>query len=426
MDLMESKSRVIIASLEYADRAVDLSELSKLCTTIGMEVCLVVVQKRHMPDPGTWFGEGKVSELASQAKTLNADALVVDDELSASQLRNLENKIGLPVLDRTGLILEIFSRNARTRESQLQVEIAKLEYMLPRLTKFWSHLGRQRGGIGQKGEGEKQLEMDRRIIRDRLSLLKEKLARIVKEREEQRKRRSPLQQAALVGYTNAGKSTWLNKLTESDVIAQDKLFATLDTTVRILQPIVRPPILLLDTVGFIERLPTHLVASFRSTLEELHIVDLLIHVADGSNPRFAEQVEVVETLFREMQLEHIPKVLLINKIDECDHPQVPKLLARRKVSEGIYIDFFTGSALDQNTVLDFRKKLIGYFEKTMENWEVYIPFSEGKVIAQMHESTLIINKNYLDQGIFFKIRAPLVTLLSLGLERFRTEGMPTE
>ncbi|MBQ4292559.1 MAG: GTPase HflX [Muribaculaceae bacterium] len=292
-----------------------LDELSFLADTAGAATIKTFLQKVDYPNPRTFVGKGKLEEIAKYVEENNIDLAIFDDDLSTKQVSNIENALHIKVLDRTSLILDIFARRAQTATARTQVELAQYQYLLPRLTRMWTHLERQRGGIGMRGPGETQIETDRRIILNRISLLKEQLKDIDKQKSTQRKNRGKLTRVALVGYTNVGKSTLMNLLSKSDVFAENKLFATLDTTVRKVV-IENLPFLLTDTVGFIRKLPTHLVNSFKSTLDEVREADLLVHVVDISHPQFEEQIEVVNRTLREVcDSSDKPMILVFNKID---------------------------------------------------------------------------------------------------------------
>ena len=291
-----------------------LDELAFLAETAGAELRGVFTQKLDVPNPKTFIGSGKLGEVKEFVNDEEIDMVIFDDELTPSQLRNIERELRCRILDRTNLILDIFARRAQTAHAKTQVELAQYQYLLPRLTRMWTHLERQRGGIGLRGPGETEIETDRRIIRDKISRLKEQLARIDKQMAVQRKNRGKMVRVALVGYTNAGKSTLMNLLSKSDVFAEDKLFATLDTTVRKVV-VENLPFLLSDTVGFIRKLPTHLVESFKSTLDEVREADILMHVVDISHDNYEEQIEVVEETLRELGTGDTPVMLVFNKTD---------------------------------------------------------------------------------------------------------------
>ena len=291
-----------------------LDELSFLAETAGAMVQKKFFQKLEHPDSRTYVGSGKLNEISTYIKANETAIVIFDDELSPSQIRNIEKVVGIKVLDRTNLILDIFARRARTAQAKVQVELAQYKYLMPRLSRMWTHLEKQQGGIGTRGPGEAEIETDRRIIRDKLALLKEKLKDIEKQTNVQRKSRGNVVRVALVGYTNVGKSTLMNLLSKSDVFAENKLFATLDTTVRkvVLDTI---PFLLTDTVGFIRKLPHDLVESFKSTLDEVREADLLIHVVDISHPNFEDHINVVNQTLVEIDASNKPTILVFNKID---------------------------------------------------------------------------------------------------------------
>ena len=293
-----------------------LAELAFLADTAGAETVKVFTQRVEYPNPRTYVGKGKLEEIRAYIEADGDISMAIfDDDLSSKQTANIEKELGVKVLDRTTLILDIFARRAQTATAKTQVELAQYQYLLPRLTRMWTHLERQRGGIGMRGPGETQIETDRRIILSRVSLLKQQLKDIDKQKAVQRKNRGKLTRVALVGYTNAGKSTLMNVLSKSDVFAENKLFATLDTTVRKVV-IDNLPFLLTDTVGFIRKLPTHLVNSFKSTLDEVREADILVHVVDISHPNFEEQIEVVDRTLREVcGSSDKPMLLVFNKID---------------------------------------------------------------------------------------------------------------
>lgn len=301
-----------------------LDELEFLAETAGAITLKRFIQKLEHPDPKTFIGSGKLIEIRDYVSEYNVDIVIFDDELSGTQIRNIEKTLNpdplktdgytCRVLDRTNLILDIFAKRARTAQSKAQVELAQYQYLLPRLTRMWTHLEKQRGGIGMRGPGESEIETDRRMIRDKLAKLKEQLKKIDKQSMTQRKQRGELIRVALVGYTNVGKSTIMNMLSKSDVFAENKLFATLDTTVRKIV-LDQVPFLLSDTVGFIRKLPHDLVESFKSTLDEVREADILLHVVDISHPQFEEQLHVVQEMLTELNASDKPTILVFNKID---------------------------------------------------------------------------------------------------------------
>lgn len=291
-----------------------LDELAFLADTAGAVVEKYFLQKLDMPNSTTFVGPGKLEEIAEYVRMKEIDTVIFDDDLSATQLRNIEKVLGCKILDRTFLILDIFARRAKTAHAKTQVELAQYQYILPRLTRMWTHLERQRGGIGMRGPGETQIETDRRIILDKIARLKEQLVKIDKQKATQRKNRGKLVRVALVGYTNVGKSTMMNLLSKSEVFAENKLFATLDTTVRKMV-VGNLPFLLADTVGFIRKLPHGLVESFKSTLDEVRESDILMHVIDISHPGFEEQIDVVNRTLSEINAGDKPTIYVFNKID---------------------------------------------------------------------------------------------------------------
>jgi GTP-binding protein HflX len=298
-----------------------LDELEFLTTTAGGVAVKRFTQKLDMPHPKTYIGTGKLEEVREYMVAHNIETAIFDDELSSSQLRNIEKVLDCKVLDRTNLILDIFAKRAQTSYARTQVELAQCQYLLPRLTRLWTHLERQKGGIGLRGPGETEIETDRRIIRDKITLLKKKLKIIDKQMAVQRKNRGKMVRVALVGYTNVGKSTLMNVISKSNVFAENKLFATLDTTVRKVV-IKNIPFLLTDTVGFIRKLPTQLVESFKSTLDEVREADLLLHVVDISHPNFEEHIDSVNKILDEIKSANKPTIMVFNKIDAYEHETI--------------------------------------------------------------------------------------------------------
>ncbi len=318
-DLTIAPERIILIGLSTRDTAMDrvieyLDELEFLAETAGGFTVKRFTQRLDRPDIRTFVGKGKMEEIIAFIKENNIQIAIFDDELTPSQLRNIEKIIGCRVLDRTNLILDIFAKRARTAQAKVQVELAQYRYLLPRLTRMWTHLEKQAGGIGARGPGESEIETDRRVIREKLSRLREKLNEIEKQTVTQRKRRADVVRVALVGYTNVGKSTLMNLLAKSDVFAENKLFATLDTTVRKVV-IDRIPFLLSDTVGFIRKLPHDLIESFKSTLDEVREADILVHVVDISHPNFEDHIHVVNETLQDLKAIDKPILLVFNKID---------------------------------------------------------------------------------------------------------------
>jgi GTP-binding protein HflX len=322
-----------------------LEELAGLATAAGATVVHRVIQERPTPTPSLYFGRGKIGEIGEAAREVGGNLFISDDALSPIQERNISEALGFKVIDRTALILDIFAQRARTAEGKLQVELAQLTYLLPRLVGQWSHLERLGGGIGTRGPGETQLESDRRVIRRRVLQVKDELEHVQSHRRLQRegRRRAGMPIVALVGYTNAGKTTLLNRLTGSRLTAADQLFVTLDPAARLVEPPGQRPFILTDTVGFIRKLPHELVAAFRATLEELKDADVLVHVVDGSHPALEEHVDAVERILGELGVAHRPTVLALNKVDRLDHGRARDALIARR--EGVGISAASGEGL---------------------------------------------------------------------------------
>ena len=318
-DLRTRPERVVLVGIINQDQTEEmageyLEELAFLTETAGGEPKAVFTQKLDVPNPRTFIGSGKLAQVKETVREEEIDLVIFDDELTPSQLRNIEREVKCRVMDRTNLILDIFARRAKTAHAKTQVELAQYQYLLPRLTRMWTHLERQRGGIGLRGPGETEIETDRRIIRDKIARLKEQLEKIDRQMIVQRRHRGKMVRVVLVGYTNAGKSTLMNRISKSSVFAEDKLFATLDTTVRKVV-IENLPFLLSDTVGFIRKLPAHLVESFKSTLDEVREADILLHVVDISHPNYEEQILVVEETLRDLGAGDTLTMLVFNKTD---------------------------------------------------------------------------------------------------------------
>ncbi len=324
-----------------------LNELAFLVETAGGKEDKRFTQNLAHPDPRTYLGSGKIREVAEYVHEQHIDLVVVDDELSPSQQRNIEQVLGCKVMDRTHLILDIFATRAQTAHAKTQVELAQYKYLLPRLTGMWTHLEKQRGGIGMRGPGEKEIETDRRIIRQRISLLEKRLREIDKQKTTQRSHRDKFVRVALVGYTNVGKSTMMNLLSNSEVFAENKLFATLDTTVRKVV-IENLPFLLSDTVGFIRKLPHGLVESFKSTLDEIRETDLLLHVVDISHPEFEEQIAVVNQTLAEIQAANKPTIIIFNKIDQYSWVEKDPEDLTPKTKENITLEELKSSWMAKN------------------------------------------------------------------------------
>jgi len=324
-----------------------LDELEFLADTAGAVVLKKFTQKLDVPNAATFVGPGKLEEIGNYIKVVEADTIIFDDELSPTQLRNLERAIECKILDRTNLILDIFAKRAKTAHAKTQVELAQYQYLLPRLTRMWTHLERQRGGIGLRGPGETQIETDRRIILDKISRLKAQLVKIDKQKATQRKNRGKLVRVALVGYTNVGKSTIMNMMAKSEVFAENKLFATLDTTVRKVV-IGNLPFLLADTVGFIRKLPHGLVESFKSTLDEVREADILLHIVDISHQGFEEQIETVDNTLKEIEAGDKPTIYIFNKIDAFTYEKKDEDDLTPRTKENFTLDEWKKSWMAKN------------------------------------------------------------------------------
>jgi GTP-binding protein HflX len=390
-----------------------LDEMDRLLTTLGLDPIGRMQVSLRSIHPAIYIGKGKLEEVGKERERIGAECIIFDVELSPNQLRNIEKILEKPVLDRPGVIIEIFSAHARTKESKTQVELARLQYLLPRLTHFWTHFEKQRGGIGLKGMGEKQIEVDRRLVKKRMSVLNNRLADIEKERKVQRAGRQDVLKVALVGYTNAGKSTLLNALTHSHVRAEDKLFATLDASIRTLDPHSHPPIVAVDTVGFIRNLPTTLVASFRSTLEELHQADLLLHVVDGSSPRAREELEVTEGVLKELGVASKPRLTILNKADLAQD-QGSKIRAKLAAPGAVLV-----SAFSESDVTQLRSMILKHFTQGMDLLDVMIPYGESKLEAQLHAHSSVETKRHMEKGTFYRIRIEDSWAKKLRLDKYK-------
>jgi GTP-binding protein HflX len=379
-----------------------LDELALLADTASAEVVYRMVQEREVINPGYFIGKGKVDFLTKLVSELHADVVIFDEDLTPAQARNLEEECKTKIIDRSGLILDIFARRAKTREAKTQVELAQLQYLLPRLTRRWTHLSRQAGGvgIGLRGPGETQLEVDRRMIRKRIATLSHELKKISQQRALRRRRRIALFNVALLGYTNVGKSTLMNAMTTSEVFVEDRLFATLDSTVRLLDHAGDQKILLIDTVGFVRKLPHHLVASFKSTLEETAEADLLIHVVDCSHPHFRDQMLVINGVMKELRIDDRPVITIFNKIDLVDDKS--RLREIKEEFEGSFLI----SAQRGFFIEDLRQEIIKFATEQSITTNIKVNLSEQKLLASIYEWAWVLNREYKDGYVQLKIRFP--------------------
>jgi GTPase len=399
--------RVFLVGVELKSRTTwevrdSLDELAELAATAGGTIVGDGFQRMEAPIASTFIGTGKANEFALHCKEAAVDTVIFDDDLSPAQSRNLEKVFECKVLDRTSLILDIFAQRARTREGKLQVELAQLQHLLPRLTRYWTHLSRQKGGIGMRGDGESQLETDRRRVQERIEKIEDELDAVRRHRSTQRHGRQrhlwPL--ASIVGYTNAGKSTLLNALTGAAVLAEDKLFATLDPTTRRLHLPTNQNVLLSDTVGFIRKLPHRLVEAFRATLEEVVEADLLLHVVDISHPLVDEHVAAVNRVLEELGAGNKPTLMVFNKIDRAGDAEVAGRF-REQFPNAVFISAKTGEGFPA-----LLAELGIQLRPIREFVELSIPHGESAVIARLHAMGEVVERNYEGEQARFKVRLP--------------------
>jgi len=400
----KERERAILIALstgEYSEEQVEehLDELELLADTAGADTIFKILQERPKPDPAFFIGRGKAEEIAQLIEPNDIHLIIFDDDLSPSQVRNLEKLFSRKVLDRSGLILDIFASHAKTREAKTQVELAQLQYMLPRLTRAWTHLSKQYGGIGTKGPGETQIETDRRLIRTRISKLKEYLEKIESQQEIKSASHKKFITAAIVGYTNAGKSTLLNRLTHANVLAEDKLFATLDSTTRACILDRNKKILLSDTVGFIRKLPHHLIASFKSTLNVVKDADIILHVIDITNQYYEEHIKVVEDTLEQLNCRKKPQIKIFNKID---------ILGKRELLDSVnyrYPNSLFISAERGIGINNLKEILLNYYEKNFEEYQLKLKHHQSKKISLIYELAEVLDTIYKDDYVLLKYRA---------------------
>lgn len=402
-DTEEQKERVLLVGVQLdnqEDMESSLEELKALAKTAGAETVGKVIQPRDAYHPATYIGKGKLEEVRSLIEETGATGIICDDELSPAQLRNLEDALGTKVMDRTMVILDIFASRATTSEGKIQVEVAQLKYRSTRLTGLGTTLSRLGGGIGTRGPGEKKLETDRRIIRDRISRLSKDLEEIKNHREVARQNRSrtAVPVAAIVGYTNAGKSTLLNHLTNAEVLEEDKLFATLDPTTRILELTNHQKVLMTDTVGFIRKLPHHLIDAFRSTLEEAKYADIILHVVDASNPQMDKQMYIVYDTLRNLEVEGKKIITAFNKTDRIGQPEP---LHDFRAERTVHISAKYGDGLE-----DLKNILEEILREEKDFLECTIPYRDAGVIQKIREKGELLSEEYREDGIFVRAWVP--------------------
>ena len=403
-------SRAILIGVKLRDTMLheteeSLQELRQLTETAGIEVVCETIQTRNVPNSTYYIGEGKVEELRPLIEQLEADVIIFDEDLSPAQTRNIENTLDIATLDRTGLILQVFAQRALTSEARLQVTLAQLEYALPRLTRMWTHLSRiaTSGGSGSgalRGPGETQLEMDRRWIRRHISQVKKALAKVEKQRQIQRQNRAEKNKVSLIGYTNAGKSTLFNTLTGENVLAEDKLFATLDSTTRRVNLDGNQNILLSDTVGFIKKLPHQLVAAFKATLEEVTEADLLLHVVDISHSEAEAQIAAVDNVLTELDAHDIPTIMVFNKIDQLETEDLLLILQAR------YPDAIQISAQRGDGIPSLMDRLSEKFVTDGALVNLNIPYQDGKILDLLYKHGKVLDTEYTDEAVLVKARLP--------------------
>jgi GTP-binding protein HflX len=393
-----------------------MTELRELLRTLGLKTGSAHIQNKKEIDPATILGSGKLKEIAEAAEAEGSKLLVFDFELTARQITNIRKLTGLSVVDRVHVILEIFAKHARTKEAKIQIEIARLQYMLPRLAGFWTHLNRQRGGVGVLGgEGEKQIELDRRIIREKIEFYKEELIGLEKQRVVRKKRReNQAVTAALVGYTNAGKSSIMNRLCRVEILEENKLFATLDSTYRMLNPDTKPPMIMIDTVGFISNLPNTLIDGFKTTLESALEADLLIIVCDISDSHYEKQLQVTDDVLKELDVEGKERLIVFNKKDLLNQDEE----LRKKIIQKKYPNSFLVSSYDPEDMKALRSHIINFFLEKQEHYDLFVPYEEGSAHSAIISKTNVVSTHNHEKGIFYRIRVPDFIFGNLGVQKF--------
>jgi len=419
--LFKNWDRALLVSLQLPHRLKSevqssLDELSSLVYSIGGKVTGQIIQARKQIHPAYYFGKGKLTEIKSRIHIDEVDAVLVDNPLSPKQTQNLEKLLDCEVLDRTQVILDIFAKNARTSEAKLQIGLAQSEYLLPRLVGLWKHLDRERGGIGaSRGTGEKQIEKDRQFLRQRITRYKSQLIRVEKERNTQKQRRSNCLQVSLIGYTNAGKSTIMNALTNSGLLVEDRLFATLDSTTRLLEEDSRPKVLLSDTVGFISNLPHEVIAAFRSTLATVRDADLLLQVIDADD-NIEEHLQTTSEVLEDLDAACIPIIKVFNKIDRISPTRL--LILEKSFPEAVFGSCENGgeNGLVKNSafVEQLRKQILLFFNERMKTMTIRLDYLHSQKLANIYELSRVDNIDYQDEGILMTL-----TAIPGNLERLR-------
>jgi GTP-binding protein HflX len=391
-----------------------LRELRELLRTLGVVAGGEYVQNKKQIESATMLGAGKLEEIADAAREEGSSLLVFDFELTASQVRNIKEITKFEVVDRNTVILEIFAHHARTKEAKIQIEISRLKYLLPRLTSMWGHFSKQRAaGAALGGEGEQQLELDRRMIRERIEFFKKQLEEVQKSREQQgKKRQHQAVTAALVGYTNAGKSSLMNRMCRVNVLEENKLFATLDSTFRTLNPDSKPPMIMIDTVGFISNLPNTLIQGFKTTLESALEADLLLIVCDISDPNYQKHLRVTQEVLTELKIEDKNQIVIFNKKDLLNDPVRARIIMRN------YPNSFLVSSYNEEDMKNLRNHVIDYFLSKQDHYDLFIPYEQGEAHARIRGNANILKTVSHEQGIFYRIRIPDFIFQQLGLNSY--------
>jgi GTP-binding protein HflX len=405
-------NKAILVGVDYQNHTAEwtiedsLNELEELAKTVSLQVIEKTVQTRDIPHYKYYIGPGKLESIKNVCQEMSVSIVIFDDELSPSQQKNLEKFLNVKVIDRTGLILDIFAMRAKTHEAQLQVELAQLEYLLPRLTRLWTHLSRLGGGIGTRGPGEKQLEVDKRRIYSRIKLLKDEIEKVKKQRDLHRKKRLkvPVLSAAIVGYTNAGKSTLMKLLTQADVLIENKLFATLDPTTRKFSLPIQGNMLITDTVGFIKKLPHQLVTSFRSTLEEVAYADIILHVIDVSHPNFLSFYETAKEILEDLKVTNKPQILVLNKIDKIENLEIIK----EKIAKIENLNFVFISALQKANIEELLNKIDAEIKRFNKVILYRIPYDKMEIVNMLYEKGTVLSVDYKD---YIEIEVDINTIL---------------